>query len=914
MLTLLKEPAISVFLATVSPTIALVAVNIELFSKKQMRNSVIAISIVGAVLAALFYVANAYLLLPLFSKLVGNPVVLSELTSCLISFGIFFVLSERLFSELIEEKKTRIYTKLALVVSFALITSFFSIAVLNIIFALYTVMSVLDVRKNIKRSSTEFSTSLERKEEESTESVEFKYRPNVYVLFLESFQSSDVLENIYRIDNKELCSHLRDKNFTIYDDVYSNSTMTELSFSNMIWPNMMYNPLHFRDYSQVPSSRIVSAFHDNGYQWNLFSSDYLKSRFSDLFHYSDSGASNVGSNLNRLFAPIFAQSALLRGLFSIADIFENNTNFVSLLADLQTKIEDNKDTPQLHWFHFGAQHSPQTPWNELEFFEKEYAGRYRKAEKDLEKTIDVIMEHDPNPLIISVGDHGACRYRYISNGVGDDPNEIIRSRGYEPALIAKDFCSVFLGIHWPVKHYTEGEVLSHVRLFDHVIAALSEDKNHLKNMMPNESFFSSGQLRTPVTMVRDGIPLKDWEPVSEEKELSHILDEIEKDPKDVQKHLALVQKYFKVGHQNTGMDYLLSMTKQFPDSEEARLTLSQNFMDRNDLGNVRKHALAAITINPKSGMAYYWLALAAEGEGQDTKCEKFITMAYECGGNLAIKKDLHLRYAYILMKGEKYDEAFEVINQVSIHDRIEFTESIDWQMQFISFLRGDNDQLFSWLDSSLIDMKARQKRVVVFERKLILCILTENWVDAELTARKILEFDNNHLGAHVVLGRSLEFQGKIPEALQTYAEGLATTKNRVLLEQLGLMAIRNNINHPDLVQIKAIAQEQCKARESSWGQLTSFDEKWYAKEYGHLLGGLSPLEHYMHNSVALMLNPNKDFDTAYYFSNHTDVFKNGVDASLHYSQYGQHELFRPRLTCILDHSITPNVNWRSATQ
>ena len=65
MLNIMNTPAISIFLATISPTVALMAVNTEFFSRRQMRNSVFAISGVGLLLAILFSVANSSILTPL---------------------------------------------------------------------------------------------------------------------------------------------------------------------------------------------------------------------------------------------------------------------------------------------------------------------------------------------------------------------------------------------------------------------------------------------------------------------------------------------------------------------------------------------------------------------------------------------------------------------------------------------------------------------------------------------------------------------------------------------------------------------------------------------------------------------------------------------------------------------------------
>ena len=571
----------------------------------------------------------------------------------------------------------------------------------------------------------------------------------------------------------------------------------------------------------------------------------------------------------------------------------------------------SKDTPQLHWFHFGAQHSPQTPWDKMDSWEETYRRQHQKASNQLEVTVDTILEHDPTPLIIAIGDHGAYRYRYVYNGPDGDPNQTMRSRGFEPELIAKDICSVFLGIRWPVPHYSKGEILSHVRIFPHVIAALTEDKSHLENMMPNVSLFTSHQIKNGVTMVRDGIPLKDWEPISPEKELLFLEDRVKQNPKNVEMHLGLVSGYYKAGQDQKGFDYLISLTKLFPESEAVHIRLAEIYIEQKDIPQAQKHALAAMEINHESGLAYYWLGIIAEMAGQRDKCDHFISKAYECGGNLTIKKDLHLRYAYILMKRGNYGEASKVIGQLDRQHSILFSAIIDWQMQFAAFLEGNNPQLFNWLDTHFEEVSDRHMKLESLERKLVVSMMAQEWNKAEETARKVLEFDDNHMGAHVTLSRSIEMQGRVPEALQTCAESLNKTQSSTILEQLGFMAIRNNIHHPDLARIKALAREQLASRKTLWARMTSFDEKWYVKKYGPLPKGISPLEHYMQNSLALMLNPNSEFDTTYYYSNNTDVFRHGVDAAVHYTQFGQHEDFRPRLTCFMDHSVTPNVNWRS---
>lgn len=912
MLALLNEPILSIFLATVSPTIALIAVNTGLFSRRQMKHGLLVITLIGALLAGGFHAANTLWLQPLLTGVIETPELAGRLLGCLLSLGLFFALSQRLFSELIADRKTRLLTQLGVTVLFMAATAFISMTVLTGVLALYTAVSLFDVRKNLKAAHQEPATPPAEVREKSEQKIKFRHTPNVYVLFLESVHSSGALSEIYDIDSSDLRDYLHDNDFTLYDDYFSNSYMTELAFSNLMWPEKLYDPLHFREFSPVPPSRIASAFIRNGYELNLFSSDYLKSRFAELFHFTGNGITDAGSRLGRHLAPIFSQSATLRRWFNVPDVFENETDFNGLLNELRLRIEDTADTPQLHWFHFGAEHSPQSPWSELEPFEQAYRNYYKRAKGQLRQTVDMINNHDPDPLIIAVGDHGACRFRYISDGVGDNPNDIIREHGREPSLVAKDYFSVFLGIRWPVQHYIDGQAMTHVRLFDHVIAALSEDATHLEHMMPNLSIFNSAQLRGPHVVARDGAPLTDWEPLSAENELELLVTELDRNPEDVTSHLALANKYLGNGQMEQGLEYLKSLAIRFPQSEEVRLTLANVAVNLKNHRAARQHALAAIDINPNCGMAYYWLAMVAESEGNAVQCDNFITKAFECGGTQSVKKDLHLRYAYILIKQGKYAEANAIFDEVNWHDRVAFTETIDWQMQYAAFVRGDNPRIFEWLDELLVNPDGRHIIVRVNDRKLILAILTGDWPLAEQIARKCLELNENHLAAWVALGRSLEMQGNLAEGLQTYAQGVSKTQNQLLLDQLGYMALRHNVDHPELNAIKEAAREKSAAQAGPWARQVGLDPQWYAQAYGAMLGGQDPAEHYFQNAIALMLCPNAGFDTAYYFSNHTDVFTGGVDAALHYVQYGQHELFRPRMSCLFDHSITPNPDWRQA--
>jgi hypothetical protein len=190
---------------------------------------------------------------------------------------------------------------------------------------------------------------------------------------------------------------------------------------------------------------------------------------------------------------------------------------------LLSRLEQKSSKPQFYFIYTGAMHSnivDADPYATLdtgirtypdvyERFEKEeYPFVRRKADENLISMLDIIYKYDPDALVILIGDHGAHRYAAAQFGKGD-VNALIRACGIEPSLAASDHVGTLLAIKWPIPHYSEGKVISHVNLFRHVFAALAEDPSLLKDCEPNESYVqANGKL---YKVVKDGVPLLNWE-------------------------------------------------------------------------------------------------------------------------------------------------------------------------------------------------------------------------------------------------------------------------------------------------------------------------------------------------------------------------------------------------------------------
>jgi hypothetical protein len=170
--------------------------------------------------------------------------------------------------------------------------------------------------------------------------------------------------------------------------------------------------------------------------------------------------------------------------------------------------------------------------NKYDYFaRKAYPDLRRQADEDLIAMLELIQKHDPEALIILIGDHAAHRYtsahwRYNrehndwARVGGVSPNAAIHSYGLEPSLVGRDHVGVLCAIRWPqdVTHYSAGRVISHVNLFRHVFASLAEDPAVLaQGYQSDESYVpvvsaSGVHDNTRLYCVaRDGKLLDDWE-------------------------------------------------------------------------------------------------------------------------------------------------------------------------------------------------------------------------------------------------------------------------------------------------------------------------------------------------------------------------------------------------------------------
>ncbi|MGL1863933.1 MAG: hypothetical protein OCC46_15525 [Pseudodesulfovibrio sp.] len=868
---------IAILLAAIAPTIAISAVNTHLFTKNQIRNSLLLTTVVGAIGAASFYLFAQYVLFPTLEQLTAYSTEISELIVCLLTLTIFITLSERTFSELLPEKRIRYYVIAGMYLCFSITTWFLSILPLIAVLALFATLSTFDLIKNLDFSN------LERPESIFKKNIKFKHKPNVYILFLESFHSNEILKEFYDIDNSQLNTDLGNAGFTIYDNVYSNRTTTALSFLSLVWPQLLYHSNHDINNKNTYLPNAFSIFEENGYQINMFSSMHLKNFYPKLFHNLGATFIGIGHKIEELFSPILYQNALFRAMFSRPDVFEHKEGFEGRFSALIDQIGSAK-RPLVQVFHFGANH---TGGEKKAEFKKIYADLYSSAEQNLMKTVSAIKKNDESPLIIAVGDHGA-RMLYGSKDSKLKPGNPITPKGYE--LLAQDFSSVFLGIHWPVEHHADDkEILSHARIFNYVFAALCEDTTHLQNMMPNISLTDTPEHGLTI-IAKDGIPLQKWEPAFANRDIAYYKEKIKANPNNISSHLDLVAKYQRENQTDVGLKYLDDLCEKFPRNCNVHTITAQTYHKENEFIAAEKYALLAYSIDQTDKEALLLLIQITQKLEKVKEYFHFFQRYLDVNHQNIVTPAKCEKSIIIYLKQHSLAETLELVSSLSPY----IQGLLSRQLAKCKAIDFSNEKLreMDVLSDAIQNAETADHRRIVeifLVEAFIYCATTDNHDASVQIAYTMVNNVKISIGACIRLATILERSGRTQEALNVYVDAIRKENSNTLLLHLGLLLIRNNISIPELEQLKVSSQKTLVSIVKSLIPSVHFDIKWYAAEYADILEGLHPFQHYIHYSIGLDLKPHPGFDTTKYVAENLDVFEQGVDPAMHYYQHGKNE-------------------------
>ncbi len=342
-------------------------------------------------------------------------------------------------------------------------------------------------------------------------------KPNIYLVYLESYMNSKTLRDTYQFDNSAFENKLNEQGFQIYDNVFSHSLYTKASLLNLVLMQNDVSPLFvgksdliYRGHDILggsPENVLFKYLKNNNYTISTYYDDqaYYFKRKGDFLDHTINKIDNSLLSLLREIAPslnhkveIFQRVVLRKNIpASSKDIYPKSYEY---LADIKERT-----TPTFFLLK---------PFNDLHNTSpcKEVSQGYRKwisyniyqqgvakMNNELLLLIAEIEKNDPSALIILIGDHG---HKFTGSAEGDivlesTPKHIVSAY---PQLqisskeIIEDLFSVFLAIKMPES--AKGSLaidaqFAYADLFRHIFTALDNNPNFLINKSADISINNS---------------------------------------------------------------------------------------------------------------------------------------------------------------------------------------------------------------------------------------------------------------------------------------------------------------------------------------------------------------------------------------------------------------------------------------
>ena len=371
------------------------------------------------------------------------------------------------------------------------------------------------------------------------EHIELVERPNIYLFILESYHDLNTMRKVYGADTEALQSWVLSRGFSIYENVYSNSSYTLASITDVF--GMKLNVVHEVGVLDVTAetrrligggsgNQVFRILKENGYHTIFLAPEPQLYYFYSKGVYLDETNVDFGFSWTSSMRPLCELFLFLhnycyddqsKGMVGIVyPKFRNN-----LSSNVRMVMEEQKDEmPLFIGFKSGAKHTdwPGYAWKQKNEWisSGEYQNAVSKGNEEIFEIVDSIVDKDPTAVIVLIGDHGAWRLRNIwedavqQQGQGLANLDVFLKQNNESLdALASDIFGTFLAIRMPGKgDISKGLPMSHVNLFRHIFAALADNTNPdisraiLQRRAPSVSKLSG------IELVKDGVVQRPAEP------------------------------------------------------------------------------------------------------------------------------------------------------------------------------------------------------------------------------------------------------------------------------------------------------------------------------------------------------------------------------------------------------------------
>lgn len=244
--------------------------------------------------------------------------------------------------------------------------------------------------------------------------------PDIYFIIPDSYSNLGVLEKYFNYDNKEFVNYLHQKNFQIINESrvnYPISAPSAISLLDMKYINYLTDIFgaDFNDYrpllEMVENPIVPQIFKNAGYKYVLIStgdSIYGIHKKADF--------ESIGANFDDFFR-LIVMATVLRPLTE--QVYHSREIVLTAWSKLREAPEMELGGPKFVYAHIMSPHAPYLfgpdgevlgikekglkPQEKMDY----YLGQLKYVNKELEKTIDQILEKSKKPPVIVIqSDHG----------------------------------------------------------------------------------------------------------------------------------------------------------------------------------------------------------------------------------------------------------------------------------------------------------------------------------------------------------------------------------------------------------------------------------------------------------------------------------------------------------------------------
>ena len=517
-----------IFLSGLYPAVFLASKNWHMFEGNQLITLVILTPTIVILLGFIYY-GLCYVFLKVLARfflarqitIPERPIrrVLGIIFAILV---ILILLKTTIFAQSENTLLLIVFLLIALIGFAALGFAQAGVLVINVILlAMLTISSLTWANAYFQFKKNKAYTSWYTVNKDLNDEITFLKKPNVYLIHMESYHGQQAMKEIYGFDNQAFLDSLADRGFTAYPNSFSNYSNTMFSVSAMLsmqhhWGQPaagFMDGLGLRDMIGGKTyCAVLRVFVNNGYKCQIVHKhDYVYNAGDDWqFVYPRPTLAKVF----KIYKISKLNSILARLLETYGGRYIPAENIESMI-DRRVHTAAKSTEPYFSFLNPPfTTHSPnKSNWSELASFVKVYQERIQNANLRFLKLFDLIIERDPEAIIVLYGDHGAMRYRGITKGQ-EELNKTFEDREVKGSTVALDKFSVIQALRFPGGDPSQLEGTSLVNLFRILFSMLSKDEAILDTMVANESYFLVREKKELYIAVSEGKPLDVWEKFS----------------------------------------------------------------------------------------------------------------------------------------------------------------------------------------------------------------------------------------------------------------------------------------------------------------------------------------------------------------------------------------------------------------